>query len=104
MKSRAQAPPLDSGADFAPLARRTLIAVAITALLVGACYLWVDRPVAYFVHAHELNRIETFRWLTYPPPELQHVAPALIGDFGPAAQDSVPCGAGNGHCSFRWSA
>jgi membrane-associated phospholipid phosphatase len=36
------------------------------------CYFWIDRPVAFFVYDHHINGIDVFRWLTYPPPEVQN--------------------------------
>ncbi|WP_437225908.1 phosphatase PAP2 family protein [Planctomicrobium sp. SH661] len=47
-------------------------------LLVLICYSWIDRPVAFFVYRHQLNHIELFRWLTYPPPIFQAWAPVVI--------------------------
>jgi len=45
-------------------------AACITAVLI--CYFWIDRPVAFFVYRHHINSIQVFRWLTYPPPEVQN--------------------------------
>jgi membrane-associated phospholipid phosphatase len=36
------------------------------------CYFWVDRSVAFFVYNNHINTIAVFRWLTYPPPEIQN--------------------------------
>lgn len=58
--------------EYRSLLRRTLV---ITALCIGAvliCYFWIDRPVAFFVHRHHINKFQVFRWLTYPPPEVQN--------------------------------
>ena len=58
--------------EYRRLLRRTLIAIAICIAAVLTCYFWIDRPVAFFVYHHHLNRIQIFRWLTYPPPEVQN--------------------------------
>ncbi len=58
--------------DYRALLRRSLIATGICVLTVLICYFWIDRPVAFFVYDHHINRIEVFRWLTYPPPEVQN--------------------------------
>jgi membrane-associated phospholipid phosphatase len=54
------------------LLRRTLIATAFCIAAVLICYFWIDRPVAVFVYHHHIDRFEVFRWLTYPPPEVQN--------------------------------
>lgn len=54
------------------LLRRTLIATALCIGAVLICYFWIDRSVAFFVYRHHINTIEVFRWLTYPPPEVQN--------------------------------
>jgi membrane-associated phospholipid phosphatase len=58
--------------DYRALLRRSLIAAATGVLTVLICYFWIDRPVAFFVYDHHINTIEAFRWLTYPPPEVQN--------------------------------
>jgi len=58
--------------EYRALLRRTLITVAIGIAAVLVCYFWVDRPVAFFVYRHHINTIPLFRWLTYPPPEVQN--------------------------------
>src|SRR5437899_6540638 len=58
--------------DYRALLRRSLIATGICVLTVLIFYFWIDRPVAFFVYDHHVNRIEVFRWLTYPPPEVQN--------------------------------
>jgi len=58
--------------EYRALLRRTLITVAIGIAAVLVCYFWVDRPVAFFVYRHHINTIPVFRWLTYPPPEVQN--------------------------------
>src|SRR5438270_13530011 len=42
------------------------------------CYFWIDRPVAFFVDHHQINKFQVFRWLTYPPPELQTWSPLVL--------------------------
>lgn len=63
---------------FASLARRSLFALALCAVLVVTCYAFVDRPVATFVHAHDLHRFAALRWLTLPPPIIQEWAPVAL--------------------------
>src|SRR2546423_8460054 len=46
------------------------MAFCIVAVLI--CYFWIDRPVAFFVYHHHINGFSPFRWLTYPPPEVQN--------------------------------
>jgi len=58
--------------DYRKLLRRTLIAVGVCVFAVLVCYFWVDRPVAFFVYRHHINTVRAFRWLTYPPPEVQN--------------------------------
>jgi membrane-associated phospholipid phosphatase len=58
--------------------RRTLAAIALTAVAVIVCYYFVDRPVAFFVHRHQLDRFEQFRWLTDPPPMVQLGSPLVL--------------------------
>jgi membrane-associated phospholipid phosphatase len=58
--------------------RRAALALPVCGVLVTACYLWVDRPVAWFVHDRGINRVETLRWLTLPPPVLLAWTPAVL--------------------------
>jgi len=58
--------------DYRKLLRRTLIATGLCVAAVAMCYFWIDRPVAFFVYHHQINKFQIFRWLTYPPPELQN--------------------------------
>ena len=58
--------------EYRTLLRRTLIIVGVSIAAVLICYFWIDRPVAFFVYDHHIDRIELFRWLTYPPPEVQN--------------------------------
>jgi membrane-associated phospholipid phosphatase len=64
--------------DYHRLLERTLIAVGLCIVAVLVCYFWVDRPVAFFVDHHQINKFEIFRWLTYPPPELQTWSPLIL--------------------------
>ena len=58
--------------EYRTLLLRTLIDAAFCVALVLICYFWIDRPVAFFVYDHRINKIQVFRWLTYPPPEVQN--------------------------------
>jgi membrane-associated phospholipid phosphatase len=64
--------------DYRKLLRRTLIAVCSCIVAVLVSYFWIDRPVAFFVDHHQINKFRVFRWLTYPPPELQTWSPLLL--------------------------
>lgn len=57
--------------EYCHLLRRSLIVTGSCILAVVICYFWVDRSVAFFVYDHHINTIAVFRWLTYPPPEIQ---------------------------------
>jgi membrane-associated phospholipid phosphatase len=57
--------------DFRGLLQRSLVAVAVCVSLVVVCYLWIDRPVAFYVHDFQIDRVRIFKWLTYPPPLVQ---------------------------------
>ena len=50
----------------------SLITITLCIVTVLICYFWIDRPVAFFVYRHHINTIQIFRWLTYPPPEVQN--------------------------------
>src|SRR5881396_727370 len=58
--------------EYRRLLRQTLITTALCIVTVLVCYFWIDRPVAFFVYRHPINTIQVFRWLTYPPPEVQN--------------------------------
>ena len=58
--------------EYSRLFRSTLVATALCMTAVVICYFWIDRPVAFFVDRHHVNTIQVFRWLTYPPPEVQN--------------------------------
>ncbi len=79
----------DQVEPFNRLLRQSILAILVCVALVVVCYYFVDRPVAYFVHNHEIAKVEEFRWLTEPPPLVQSWSPlVLIGlavrrAFGP---------------------
>jgi len=58
--------------EYCRLLRGTLITIGACLVAVLICYLWIDRPVAFFVYRHHVNTIQAFHWLTYPPPEVQN--------------------------------
>lgn len=58
--------------EYRRLLRGTLITGALCSAVVLVCYFWINRPVAFFVYHHHINTIQVFRWLTYPPPEVQN--------------------------------
>jgi membrane-associated phospholipid phosphatase len=64
--------------EYLRLLRGTLIATALCIVAVLICYFWIDRPVAFFVYNHHINKMEVFRWLTYPPPEIQNWAALVL--------------------------
>jgi membrane-associated phospholipid phosphatase len=62
---------------------RTLLTRAAAGLAVGlaavvVCFFWIDVPVAYYVHRHQINHIEVFRLLTLPPPIVQAWSPLVL--------------------------
>ena len=63
---------------FDSLLRRSLVAIAACAVAVVICYYFVDRPVAFFVHDHEIAKFDEFRWLTEPPPLVQSWSPLVL--------------------------
>ncbi len=65
-------------AEYRSLLRRSLILTSLCVFAVVTCYFWIDRPVAFFVYDHHINKIELFRWLTYPPPEVQNWAALML--------------------------
>ena len=66
------------GDNYGALLRRSLIVTAVCIAAVLLCYFCVDRPVAFFVYGHHINKIEVFRWLTYPPPEVQNWSALML--------------------------
>jgi membrane-associated phospholipid phosphatase len=64
--------------EYRTLLLRSLITVAFCIAAVLICYSWIDRPVAFFVYHHHINKIQVFRWLTYPPPEVQNWSALIL--------------------------
>jgi hypothetical protein len=46
--------------------------------MIAICYFWVDRPVAFYVHDQAIEKIQIFKWLTFPPPTLEDWSPVLL--------------------------
>jgi membrane-associated phospholipid phosphatase len=63
---------------FGRLLWKTLAALLLCAALVGLCYFFVDRPVAFYVHRHAFARYPLLKWLTYPPPVVQAWVPVVL--------------------------
>jgi membrane-associated phospholipid phosphatase len=68
----------DAQHPFEYLLRHSLLALTACVFAVVLCYYFVDRPVAFYVHNHQIERIDAFRWLTEPPPLVQLGAPLVI--------------------------
>jgi membrane-associated phospholipid phosphatase len=64
--------------DYRRLLRHSALALTLCSLAVIICYFWVDRGVAFFVYHHHIDKIDVFRWLTYPPPEVQNWSPLVL--------------------------
>ena len=64
--------------DYRPLLNRTLAATAACIVVVVVCYYFVDRPVAFYVHNHGVDKFALFKWLTYPPPIVQTWSPLVL--------------------------
>jgi len=64
--------------EYRRLLHRMLIITGLCIVAVLICYFWVDRPVAFFVYRHHINTIQVFRWLTYPPPEVQNWSAPVV--------------------------
>jgi membrane-associated phospholipid phosphatase len=60
------------------LVQRSLLAIAMCLVAVAVCYIWVDRPVAFYMRDHEIEKIKLFKWLTYPPPIVQTWSPLVL--------------------------
>ena len=69
---------MDNTPGFGSLLARSLIALLLCATMVAFCYFVVDQPVAFFVHQHNFARDAVLKWLTYPPPILQTLVPAIL--------------------------
>src|SRR2546428_9247012 len=64
--------------EYRRLLRCTLITITLCIVAVLICYFWIDRPVAFFVYRYHINTIQVFRWLTYPPPEVQNWSALVV--------------------------
>jgi len=64
--------------EYRTLLLRTSITAAFCIAAVLICYFWIDRSVAFFVYRHHINTIQIFRWLTYPPPEVQNWSALIL--------------------------
>jgi membrane-associated phospholipid phosphatase len=69
---------MTSNDDYRTLLHRSLVATGSCIFAVVICYFWVDRTVAFFVYDHHINSIRLFRWLTYPPPEVQNWSALML--------------------------
>jgi membrane-associated phospholipid phosphatase len=69
---------VDHVTEFRPLLNRSIVAIAASVVAVVICYYFADRPVAFFVHNHEIAKVEEFRWLTEPPPLVQSWSPMVL--------------------------
>lgn len=69
---------MTSSNDYRKLLRSSLIATGSAIVAVVICYFWVDRSVAFFVYNHHINSVAVFRWLTYPPPEIQNWSALML--------------------------
>lgn len=64
--------------DYRTLLAYTALALAATLIVAVVCYFWVDRQVAWFVYHQHIEKVSVFRWLTYPPPEVQTWSPLVL--------------------------
>ena len=64
--------------EYRSLLRRALLATIVCIGAVLICYVWIDRPVAFFVYRNHINSYRIFRWLTYPPPEVQNWSALIL--------------------------
>lgn len=78
MPNNDQAPYAIYSTDLRQLLWKSLPAIAIATVAVVACYFFVDRPVAYFVHRHRPPGVDELRWLTEPPPLVQSWSPLVL--------------------------
>src|SRR5262245_28532347 len=61
-----------------PWPLRMLVGLAVTVALVAAAYVFVDRPVAFFVRDHGLDRCRSLKWLTRPPEAFVILSPFVL--------------------------
>jgi len=64
--------------EFRRLLRHSLWALVVCLFAVVICYYWIDRPVAFFVHDQQIEKIPVFKWLTFPPPLAQTWSPLVL--------------------------
>ncbi|WP_197440025.1 phosphatase PAP2 family protein [Calycomorphotria hydatis] len=64
--------------SFGILFRNSLFALVVGVALVLFCYLFVDRPVAFFMHDQGFADYPFLKWLTYPPPIAQSWSPFVL--------------------------
>lgn len=65
-------------ADFRRVLRQSCVVLALCTAAVLVCYFFVDRQVATYVHEHQLNHFESVKVLTFFPPWLQTLSPAIL--------------------------
>lgn len=63
---------------FRRLLVRSIAALAVGAVLIGVCYVWVDRPVAFLVHDHPLPGRAELIWITKIDDLLVTAAPVVL--------------------------
>jgi membrane-associated phospholipid phosphatase len=64
--------------EFASLLRRTVVAFSVCALAIVLSYIFIDRPIAFFVHKHGIPETPGVVWLTYLPPIVQAWSPIVL--------------------------
>ena len=64
--------------DFHRLNLCTLVALVACIAAVIGCYVWIDPPVALYVHDHHVNQSNLAEDLTQLPPGVQNFAPLLL--------------------------
>jgi membrane-associated phospholipid phosphatase len=67
-------PPWTDAAGFRSLLRRSLIILVLCAMVVTLAYFFIDKPVAYFVYNHQIDKFEILRWLTVTPEYVESAA------------------------------
>jgi membrane-associated phospholipid phosphatase len=63
---------------FGRMLQRSFVALVSCTITVSICYYFIDRPVAFFVHDHQIAKSEELRWLTEPPPLVQSWSPLVL--------------------------
>src|SRR5262245_34239110 len=71
-------PEAQPSCGYATLLRQSLLAVLACAALVTLCYFLVDRPVAFFVHYHDLRRFEILKYFTFLPEIVPNWSPVML--------------------------